>query len=91
MGNGEKIGVWDKGWFPSDSSFIVPTLNIESLADLKVADLVNDKGAWDEEALALYFTEANAALVREMPLSACWPSDMQYWWPAFNGVYSTKF
>lgn len=90
VGNGEKIGVWDEAWLLDDSSSIVPTSNIESPADLRVADLINDEGAWDEEALALHFTAADAALVRDIPLSVRCPSDVQYWWPASNVVYSTK-
>lgn len=46
LGNGEKIGVWDEAWLPGDSSSIVPPPKIESLAHLKVADFMNDEGAW---------------------------------------------
>ncbi|KMT13728.1 hypothetical protein BVRB_4g081080 [Beta vulgaris subsp. vulgaris] len=63
---------------------------MESPNDLMVADLIDDNWRWDKEALAQHFTEEDAALVREIPLSERKPVDVQYWWPVKDGVYTTK-
>ncbi|XP_010666804.1 uncharacterized protein LOC104883925 [Beta vulgaris subsp. vulgaris] len=63
---------------------------MESAADLRVADLIDTNGEWDELALTTHFVEEDARLIREIPLSKRQPEDVMYWWPATNGVYSTK-
>lgn len=82
--------MWDDAWLPGDSSYIVPTPNLESPADLMVADLINDEGVWDKATISADFTEANTELVREIPLSARCPCDVLFWWPTSNGIYTTK-
>ena len=90
VGNGEHIQVWHDAWLPGDSSSLVPTPNMESPADLRVAELIDTSGEWDATALATHFTEEDARLIRELPLSKRQPVDVMFWWPATDGVYSTK-
>lgn len=74
VGDGRSIGVWDKAWLLGESSSVVPTPNLESPADLRVSDLIGVDGRWNEAALVTHFTEDNARLVRDIPLSARKPS-----------------
>ena len=90
VGNGEKIGVWEEAWLPGESSTRVPTPNLGSPADLRVSELLDTHGEWDMVALETHFTAEDVLLIREIPLSDRRPVDVQYWWPAPNGVYSTK-
>ena len=90
VGNGEKINVWSEAWLPGESSTTVPTPNMESPADLRVSDLINERGAWDTAVLDTHFVAAEARLIREVPLSNRKPDDVLYWWPATDGIYSTK-
>lgn len=90
VGNGEQVRVWDDAWLPGDTSIVVPTLNLESPADLKVSELINEEGDWDVEALNMHFTAADATLIRELPLNARHMCDVMFWWPAPNDIYTTK-
>lgn len=90
VGDGRDIKVWDDSWLLGESSYLVPTPNLESLADLRVKDLINENREWDDEALSMYLTEADRALVLDIPLSEWKPSDVLYWWPTTDGIYSTK-
>lgn len=90
VGNGASIRVWDMAWLPGDSSSKVPTPNVESREDLMVAELLSANGGWDAVALAHHLTEEDAMLAREIPLSEQCPIDVLYWWPAKDGMFSTK-
>ena len=90
VGDGSKIRVWEDAWLPGESTTIVPTPNLESDADLRVSDLLNEEGGWNEEALRLHLTEDDARLAKEIPLSSRRTEDTLFWWPASNGLYTTK-
>lgn len=59
-------------------------------ADLRVSDLIDGDGRWDDNILTSLFMIQNANLIREIPLSARKPCDLQYWWPTRDGMYFTK-
>lgn len=91
VGDRRDIKVWDDARLPDDSFCLVPTPNLESPANLRVADFIHENGGWDDEAVSMYLTEADKALVLEIPLSERKPSDVLYWWLAIDEIYSTKF
>lgn len=90
MGDGTKIRVWEDAWLPGDNVALVPTPNLESAADLWVSDLIRDDGGWDDAALQTHLTEEDARLAKAIPLSSRRTHDLLYWWPATNGLFSTK-
>ncbi|XP_010682933.1 uncharacterized protein LOC104897695 [Beta vulgaris subsp. vulgaris] len=90
VGDGSSIGVWEESWLPGESAAVVPTPNMESPADLRVSDLLDASGRWDELVLRNHFTEEDILLIREIPLSSRKPPDLQYWWPSTDGFFTTK-
>ncbi|XP_021719982.1 uncharacterized protein LOC110687662 [Chenopodium quinoa] len=93
VGDGGKINVWEEFWLPSDNGVKIPTLNVESLADLCVVDLIDHERhcwPWDIEASHQHLTVNDATIAQGIPLSLYNVSDSLYWWPATNGIYSTK-
>uniref|UniRef100_A0A803LCK6 Uncharacterized protein n=1 Tax=Chenopodium quinoa TaxID=63459 RepID=A0A803LCK6_CHEQI len=91
VGDGESINVWDEAWLPGDSVTVVPTPNLTSLADLVVANLIDkDAGEWNWDVINALFTPEDANLIRSIPLSKRLPTDVRYWWPSNDGIYSTK-
>ncbi|KAL2935537.1 hypothetical protein RDABS01_018655, partial [Bienertia sinuspersici] len=91
VGNGTSINVRDDAWLPGDTQLRVPTPNMESPADLRVADLLDaERGEWCEEKIELHLSNEDANLVRQIPLSSRLPADVRYWWPTSDGVYTTK-
>ncbi|XP_057248279.1 uncharacterized protein LOC125493714 [Beta vulgaris subsp. vulgaris] len=90
VGDGGSIGVWEDSWLPGDSASVVPTPNLESPVDLRVSDLFDENGAWNEVELHTHFTDEDIRLIREIPLSSRKPPDVLYWWPTVDGFFSTK-
>uniref|UniRef100_A0A803LLH1 Reverse transcriptase zinc-binding domain-containing protein n=1 Tax=Chenopodium quinoa TaxID=63459 RepID=A0A803LLH1_CHEQI len=69
----------------------ISTFNVESSVDLCVAELIDDdRHCWDIAALHQHLTVEDAALAQGIPLSLNQVEDSMYWWPATDGVYSTK-
>ena len=91
VGDGQSISAWGDAWLPGDSAARVPTPNLESPADLRVADIIDhERMSWNEQALATHFGPDDMELIRELPLSERRPRDMQFWWPSKDGIFSTK-
>lgn len=91
MGNGSQINVWGEAWLPGDSSCVVPTPNVNSPANLKVADLIDeDLGEWNVDASMSHFIDTGVVMIREIPLNNRSPTDVNYWWPTNDGIYTTK-
>lgn len=91
VGNGSQIKVWDKAWPPGESSFIVPTPNVNNHVDVRVEDLIDsDKCIWNMNALKNNFTEEDIEKIKEIPLSNKRPHDVRFWWPTNDGIYTTQ-
>ncbi|XP_021722000.1 uncharacterized protein LOC110689525 [Chenopodium quinoa] len=90
VGDGGKINVWEDFWLPSDSGIKIPTVNVESPADLCVAELIDHKRhCWDVEALHQHLIAEDIAIVQGLLLSLNNVSNSMYWSPATDGMYST--
>lgn len=91
MGDGHSIFVWSDAWLPGKNAVRLPTPNLESIIDHRVADVIDgERMIWDKQVLLTHFTLEDVELIREIPLSGICPSDMRYWWLAANGIFSTK-
>uniref|UniRef100_A0A803MDK2 Reverse transcriptase zinc-binding domain-containing protein n=1 Tax=Chenopodium quinoa TaxID=63459 RepID=A0A803MDK2_CHEQI len=74
----------------SDSGIKIPTVNVESPADLCVAELIDHKRhCWDVEALHQHLIAEDIAIVQGLLLSLNNVSNSMYWSPATDGMYST--
>lgn len=90
VGDGRDIRVCDDSWLPGDSSNLVLTPNLESSVDLRMANFIGEDGCWDPKALFIHLMEEDVVCVLDIPLSERKPKDVLYWWPTFDGIYSTK-
>uniref|UniRef100_A0A803KQ07 RNase H type-1 domain-containing protein n=1 Tax=Chenopodium quinoa TaxID=63459 RepID=A0A803KQ07_CHEQI len=99
--NEEEIAEIISGYFsnnfesssPSDFQEATAGLDCLSLADLCVVDLIDHERhcwPWDIEASHQHLTVNDATIAQGIPLSLYNVSDSLYWWPATNGIYSTK-
>lgn len=56
-----------------------------------MADFIGENGCWDPKALFIHLMEEDVVCVLDIPLCERKPKDVLYWWPTFDGIYSTKF
>lgn len=80
VGDGMDISVWDDAWLPGENVSRVPTPNIESPADHKVAKLIDEiNGGWCNEALSQHLPVEDAAAAHSLPLSVRAVKDVRFW------------
>ena len=76
VGNGDAIHVWDDPWIPVPTSFRVAQHSKHLWPGARVRNLIDyESGSWKMHLLNALFLKHEAELIKEIPLSACWPQD----------------
>ncbi|KAL2933310.1 hypothetical protein RDABS01_016429 [Bienertia sinuspersici] len=79
IGNGLEVNVWNDCWIMNNGIPMHLVADNSEEADLRVADLIDfNHGCWNKELVL-------------QPSMKSWPSDLLFWWPCSNGIYSVKF
>ncbi|KAL2944157.1 hypothetical protein RDABS01_032504, partial [Bienertia sinuspersici] len=90
----EEIGDIINAYFTNMFTSSHPTEMEEATAGLSPMVTENlldaERGEWCEEKIELHLSNEDANLVRQIPLSSRLPTDVRYWWPTSDGVYTTK-
>ena len=91
IGNGKAVSIWQHYWLPRKNSPQVLSPMVESLAEAKVALLINESTRkWNNEMIDGIFTPVEADMIKAIPLSLCEVKDTLFCPFTNNGIYNSK-
>ena len=91
VGNGEKINIWQHRWLPRKHPPQLPTCPIDDFEHSLVSCLIDpNTRQWQTDIVDGLFVEANAEIIKKIPLSQLAIDDVLYWPSLSNGDYSCK-
>ena len=91
IGNGKVVSIWQHQWLPRKHPPQVLSPMVESLADARVALLINESTRqWHTELIDGIFSSVEADLIKSIPLSLCEAEDTLFWPFTNTGVYNSK-
>ena len=83
--------IWQHHWLPRKHLLLVLSPMVETLADAKVATLIDETSRqWNHEMINGIFTPLEAELIKAIPLSQCEAADNLFWPFTNNGIYTSK-
>ena len=83
--------IWQHHWLPRKHLLLVLSPMVETLADAKVATLIDETSRqWNHEMINGIFTPLEAELIKAIPLSQCEADDSLFWPFTNNGIYTSK-
>ncbi|CAL8118504.1 unnamed protein product [Prunus armeniaca] len=89
VGNGEDIYVYQDRWVPLPMNFkIISTPQFD--VSMKVCELFNAAGQWDEEQLKANFWEQEVKAILQIPLASNHREDKLIWHYDQSGKYSVR-
>ena len=87
IGNGKAVSIWQHHWLPRKNPPQVVSPMVESLAEAKVALLINESTRqWNNEMIDGIFTPMEADMIKAIPLSLCEAEDCLFWPFTNNGI-----
>ena len=91
IGNGKVVSIWQHQWLPRKHPPQVLSPMVESLADARVALLINESTRqWHTELIDGIFSSVEADLIKSIPLSLCEAEDTLFWTFTNSSVYNSK-
>ena len=91
IGNGNSVRIWQHHWLPRKHPPQVLSPMVETLADAKVATLIDETSRqWNHEMINGIFTPLEVELIKAIPLSQCEADDSLFWPFTNNGIYTSK-
>ncbi|XP_075640434.1 uncharacterized protein LOC142612204 [Castanea sativa] len=91
IGNGKAISIWQHHWLPRKHPPQVLSPMVDSLADAKVAILIEETSRqWNHEMIDGIFTPMEAKLVKAIQLSRYEAEDSLFWPFTNDGIYTSK-
>ena len=91
IGNGNSVRIWQHHWLPRKHPPQVLSPMVETLANAKVATLIEETSRqWNHEMINGIFTPLEAELIKAIPLSQCEADDSLFWPFTNNGIYTSK-
>ena len=91
VGNGEKINIWQHRWLPRKHPPQLPTCPIDDFEHSLASCLIDpNTRQWQTDIMDGLFVEADAEIIKKIPLSQLATDDVLYWPFSSNGDYSCK-
>ena len=87
IGNGKAVSIWQHHWLPRKHPPQVLSPMVDTLADAKVATLIEETSRqWNHEMIDGIFNPLEAELIKAIPLSRCEAEDSLFWPFTNNGI-----
>ena len=87
--NGVQVNVWGDKWLSTPTTFQVSLPRLFLHADTWVCELINkEEATWKNKVLDALFLPHEVEVIKSIPLSSWFPSDIQIWAHNSNGVFS---
>ena len=85
------MSIWQHHWLPRKHPPQVLSPMVDTLADAKVATLIEETSRqWNHEVIDGIFTLLEAEMIKAIPLSRCEAEDSLFWPFTNNGIYTSK-